>query len=150
MITRFLISLLFFTLWTVTAQGRMYRWVDENGVTVYSQSPPPSGQNATQIKPLSPPSTGEEEAWKDVERMMQKSSDLEQKRQIKADEKKKEEEKKQVKKTNCVAARRNLQVLQGSARARFRTPDGNYRRYTAEERRQKIEEAQAQVKQYCF
>ena len=149
MLMRILISLLLITLWSVSAQCRTYRWVDENGVTVYSQSPPPGGESATQIKPPPPPSTGTDDAWKNVDEMLQKSSDLEGERKRKADKKRNEEEKIQVKKRNCAAARRNLEVLQGPSRAMIRTPDGEYHRYTEKERQQKIVEAEAQIKKHC-
>ncbi len=149
MLMRILISLLLITLWTTAAQGRMYRWVDENGVTVYSQSPPQGGESATQIKSPPPPSTGTDDAWKNVDKMLQKSSDLEGERKRKADQKRNEEENIQVKKKNCATAKRNLEVLQGPTRAMIRTPDGEYHRYTEKERRQKIGEAEAQIKKHC-
>ncbi len=46
MIIRTLLPLVLAISWTGAADARMYRWVDENGTTVYSQSPPASGEAA--------------------------------------------------------------------------------------------------------
>ena len=37
------IALLLALMVTTTAQAEIYRWLDENGVTVYSEMPPPDG-----------------------------------------------------------------------------------------------------------
>ena len=40
------LGLLFLALNSATALAQVYKWTDENGVTHYSQTPPPSGQEA--------------------------------------------------------------------------------------------------------
>ena len=40
------------------AAAAMYKWVDEKGVTHYSESPPPDGRKATKVEPKVVPPSG--------------------------------------------------------------------------------------------
>ncbi|WP_052761136.1 DUF4124 domain-containing protein [Sedimenticola thiotaurini] len=147
MVIRLLLPLLLVVFWTGAADARMYRWVDENGTTVYSQSPPPSGK-ATEIKvqvaPPTPPDNASEKQTADdtpAESAADKPADGPTKAQI--------EESNRIKAENCAAARQNLEIYTNLGNRLIRTPDGLYKRLTEEERQQKIDESKAQVEEFC-
>jgi len=128
--------------------AKSYRWVDENGVTVYSQKPPPSGA-ATEIKPPPPPAISPEEAQRKLDAQRQSLEDLREDRELKKKEsgEKKAEAKRQ--KSNCEAAQKNLAALLSRPRARQKEPDGEYRYITEEARQEKIAEAKKHIQENC-
>jgi len=130
-----------------TAQGATYRWINDQGVTVYSQTPPPSGET-TVIPPPPPPPTGAatrqpiEEQIKQIETQ---KAERQQREAKEADEKKRQA----IMDANCRNARHNLEVLEGPARRRFAEKGGEYQRFTEEERQKRIALAKENIKQYC-
>ncbi len=129
------------------AQAAMYRWVNEQGVTVYSQTPPPSG-HATRIPPPPPPPQGAPTAPSLQEQLNQIDKQNAERREREAKEAKLRQ-RQAVIDANCEAARHNLQVLQGPARRNFAGEDGTYQHFTDEERQQRIQEAKDQIKEFC-
>lgn len=145
MVIRLLLPLLLVVFWTGAADARMYRWVDENGTTVYSQSPPPSGK-ATEIKvqtatPTPPDNAPATQAESETQAAPEKTASGPSKEQI--------EESNRIKKENCAAARKNLDIYTNLGNRLIRTPDGLYQRLTEEERQEKIKESQAQIDEFC-
>ncbi len=128
--------------------AKSYRWVDENGVTVYSQQPPPSGQ-VTEIKPPPPPAVSPEDAQRKLDAQKQKLTDLREDRELKKKEtgEKKAEAKKQ--KSNCEAAQKNLAGLISRPHARQKESDGEYRYITEEARQKKITDAKKHIQENC-
>jgi len=128
--------------------AKTYRWVDENGVTVYSQKPPPSGP-VTEIKPPPPPAISPEEAQRKLDAQLQTLEDAREDREL---EKKETAEKKaetERKKSNCEAAQRNLAGLISRPHARTKGTDGEYSYITEEARQEKIKEAKEHIKENC-
>lgn len=90
----------------------IYKWVDEKGVTHFSENPPPDGRKATKIEPkVTPPSSDArpKEDWK------QRESDLRRQR-IERDQK--DERQRAIdhnrmaeRKNNCARAQRQLRIL---------------------------------------
>ncbi|MFC1601989.1 DUF4124 domain-containing protein [Pseudomonadota bacterium] len=128
--------------------AKSYRWVDENGVTVYSQKPPPSG-SATEIKPPPPPAISPEEAQRKLDAQRQSLEDLREDRELKKKEsgEKKAEAKRQ--KSNCKAAQKNLADLISRPHARQKGEDGEYSYVTEEARQKIIAEAKKHIKENC-
>ena len=60
---------------SATIQAGVYRWVDENGVTVYSQVPPPVDVQKKQMEAPPPPPVTEKEAWEEVNQDWKKMRD---------------------------------------------------------------------------
>jgi hypothetical protein len=126
-----------------SAEARMYRWVDDSGMTVYSQSPPPSGE-ATEIKvntstaapPQKPSTDGQaKEAAAPEKPAGPTKAEIEESNKIKAD--------------NCKAATSNLSLYENLGNKLVKTPDGLYKRLTEEERQQKIQESKKGIEEYC-
>lgn len=145
-------SFLLFTLIALFAStplaAKTYRWVDENGVTVYSQKPPPSGQ-ATEIKPPPPPATSPEEAQSKLDEQRQKLEDLREDRELKKKESGEKKAEAKRKKSNCEAAQRNLAGLISRPHARQKGPDGEYHHIDEEARQEKITEAKKDIQENC-
>lgn len=131
-------------------EAEVYRWVDENGVTIYSQTPPPGQVEAETIAPPPPPPTEPDETWKNLNRQWQEMQDREDARKEQKEEAAKEQERQEVRARNCKAARQNLKGLTaGHFRMRIQEPDGGYRMMPAEERQAKIEKAREMIRKYC-
>ena len=130
------------------AEAGMYRWVDDNGVTVYSQTPPASG-NATEVKvqtgtptPAAAPAAAAQPTTTD-----QKADQTAAAPSGPTKEELAESEK--IRKENCEAARHNLDIYQNLGRKMIKTPDGLYKRPNEEERQAMIKEAQEAIKEFC-
>jgi hypothetical protein len=54
-----------------------------------------------------------------------------------------------ISKQNCVTARNNLEQLNRSGQIRYRTGEGEVLRLSEDDRKQRIEEAGNQVKEFC-
>lgn len=126
------------------AQAEMYKWVDKDGHTVYSQTPPESGNYQSLSAPSAPPPSstapdtsadansanangGQTAPDKTVEKLSQQNAE--------------------IRKKNCEAAKKNLRAYEISRR--IRTPDGKVVRLDDNERQKRIEESKQAVKDYC-
>jgi hypothetical protein len=147
--SRFLLALVVSGLLLSTSgQAEMYRWVNEDGVTVYSQLPPPDHRQADVVKPPPPPPTGAETlpSVDDQLKQIQEQKAARQKVKSRQAELREWHAKRQA---NCDAARRNLQVLQGPTRRLVATPGADYERLTEERRQEMIQEAKDQIEEFC-
>lgn len=126
----------------------MYRYVDENGVTVYSQSPPRDG-DSVRMDAVSGP--GEAESAAARERLRgQVEADVDRRlQQQQAAEASAADENAKARAQACEAARGNLATLQSSQATRLRLPDGSTVRPTDAERAELIAETQAQIGDLC-
>ncbi len=132
----------------LSAQAQVYRWVDENGQTVFSQSPPPDGQ-ADVIKPPPPPAEDPDTAERHLQENLQHRRDQQEDRELKIKEQAKKKAASDRRKTNCEIARQNYQSLETATRRLIKMPDGSYKRLDDNERLQMMQEAQQQVEQNC-
>ena len=132
------------------ALAGMYRWVDDNGETVYSQTPPPDGRPATSMKAPPPPAETPEQAQERLDQQLQKIADAEEDQELADKETQKEQQTSEDRKHNCEAARNNLEVLENRpARTKYRKADGSVVRLNYEERLEQLEKAKAQMEKYC-
>lgn len=130
------------------AEAQTYKWIDENGVVSYSQTPPPE-QNSLPINVGSQPRRDSEQANSQLKALQQKLEDLREDRQLAKEQEAKTVQKEQIKQKNCAAARANLRKLEGLGHRLLKTSDGNYVRLTEEERQQRIQKATEQIKTNC-
>ena len=119
--------------------GQVYKWVDAQGVTHFGSQPPPGGQATTVIKPspsaakpAAPPPAGAIGDQKAIDQQV-KQQIAEQQAQLKA---------------FCEQTRTNLAQLQNNPRVR-EDVEGEMRRLTEEERRQRIDETRKQIEEHC-
>lgn len=128
--------------------AKFYKWVDENGVTQYTATPPPKGDFKT-VKP--PPKPAVEPAKAQSE--FQKRVDAFKKRREATEKAKKEADEQAAKdaeaKKNCEQAKKNLNLLQTKVRVRYTEKDGSVHYLTDEERAAKLQRANDAIKSYC-
>lgn len=133
---------------TSPAMAKLYKWVDENGVTQYTQTPPPKG-DFNQVKPPPKPAVDPQRAQDEMEKRL----DAFQKRRDDAAESKAEANKeasdKAAKAEKCNKARKNLTFLQTHSRVRTTDKDGNATLLGEDKRQEKIKTANEAIKQYC-
>lgn len=129
------------------AEAAMYKWVDENGQTHYTQERPPPGVKGTTVEPPpEPPSaaTSREESQKFQERLEDRLEARDEGRKKAADDAAHAAEKA----SRCEAARQRLEKAQ-RPRTNFVEADGTQRRATDEEREEQVRQAEKQVKDFC-
>ena len=114
--SRYFLALLTF-IWVVPTIAATYKWVDEKGVTHYSETPPP-GRKAQEVQGQPTPPSGTQGAEPASDALQEQEREF-QKRRIRreqADEAKRKQEADEkllaaLKKKKCARAQRNLQVL---------------------------------------
>lgn len=130
------------------AMARLYKWVDENGVTQYTQTPPPKG-DFTDIKPPAKPAVDPAQAKSALDKRLEgfnkRRDDL---GKSKAEANKQAAEKAE-KTAKCKKARENLAFLQTHARIRSKDRDGKVTMLPEEQRQARIKQANDAIKGYC-
>jgi hypothetical protein len=126
---------------TATSQAaQIYKWVDAQGVTHFDAQPP-AGQTVQEIdiqKPVAPPPAAPA-ARPDADQQQQ-AIDTKVKKQVAADAAKR--------KAYCDRQRTNLAQLQNNPRVREEV-NGEYRRFTEEERQARIAEVKKSIDDTC-
>jgi hypothetical protein len=136
------------SLFASAAFAEIYKWVDENGQTHYSQQAP-RDIPATVIKTPPPPAIDPNIAQQQVDALItqqeadeQMSLEQQEQQQIAA-------EKLATQQSNCKIAQQQLEQYQNNPGRRIMDADGNVTRLAEEERQQKIQESQENVTKYC-
>lgn len=131
------------------AGAGMYRWVDEDGVTVYSQTPPPTAP-ALRMQKQPGPSPQEQEAARERLRTgLEQSMDAREERKRAEQEQAKLAEERAVQEQNCAAARKNFETMQNLGTRMVRMPDGNVVRLSEQQVEDQKGKAQRQIEKYC-
>jgi hypothetical protein len=129
--------------------AKTYRWVDEEGNTVYSQSPPPSGDyKEVKIRKETPQSQQIEAAAK-LKREQKQRSEARKQGEESAAQRERQESRKAARNQSCENARHNLEILKNPRLGRLMNEEGNYEILEDERRETLIREAQAQVREFC-
>lgn len=127
----------------------MYRWVDQNGATVYSQSPPPSGEATAIPQQPAPRPADVEAARKRLQQQLEKEFDAQQAASDRAAKHAAEQEARKRDDETCAAARRNLETITRLGSRRVVTPEGDEVYLSDERRRELTDEARDQIEKYC-
>ncbi|WP_456379498.1 DUF4124 domain-containing protein [Thiolapillus sp.] len=118
------------------AEAKIYRWVDESGKVVFSQTPPPEHIEGEEIQVNAPPpATPVEKKTEDiVDEKIKGNPALDT----------------ALRKEYCEKGKQNLQVLENAGPDMgFVTEDNELMKFTPEEKALKIKEAQVVIKAYC-
>ena len=124
-----------------------YKWVNEDGVVTYSQTPPPD-VNAERIEIRGGAKASGPSSTEKLNQMRQHLADQDEDREM---AKQKQEEKaslQEMKQKNCEIARSNMRKLEGLGQRLYKK-DGEYKRLSEEERQSLIKQAQEQIKANC-
>lgn len=124
-----------------------YKWVNEDGVVTFSQTPPPDMQAERVMVRSNNASTGESSSIK-LDKMRQKAADNAEDRELKKKEKQEAKEQLARKKKSCQSARSNLQKLQGLGN-RLYMKDGQYQRLNEESRQSLMQQERDHIKANC-
>lgn len=117
----FMILLLLFA---GAANSQIYKWVDQNGKTQYTDQPPPPGisKNEKMMEIQSSPHiTNEEESI--AKDLVAKEQALKESRAVREEAKHRQLAEAEMKRENCHRAQSNLELLKNSER--LSVPDGN-------------------------
>ncbi|MCU7930436.1 MAG: DUF4124 domain-containing protein [Candidatus Thiodiazotropha sp. (ex Codakia rugifera)] len=132
---------------STTASAETYRWVNEDGVVTFSQSPPPDAKAETvKIRNTSPSSTSDSEDR--LKELRQRLADSEEDRGLKKAKQKELADDKARNRQNCNAARKNLEQLTALANRLYKVGD-EYLRLTEEDRQKRMQQARDQIKEHC-
>lgn len=130
------------------AYAAMYKWVDENGVTHYSQNPPPSG-GAQEIAPPPPPASGAADVQSDLEARIKKLDEERAAREKQAEKDRQKAEDDAIRAENCHKAQVALDILLSQPRVLITREDGTQERLTDEERQERIKQRRTQIDEFC-
>jgi hypothetical protein len=128
------------------ASAAMYKWVDEDGNTHYTQSPPPGDIQAETIGP--PPKVNTKEAVEQLQEQQQKLEEISKQKQEAIEAQSKADEELARKKANCELARERL-ASYTEPRVKFVQADGSRVRATEEERQEQIKISQEMIDEFC-
>lgn len=127
--------------------AEVYRWVDDEGVTHYSSSPPP-GQDADRIDASNPPADDPEASQAEIERLRQSNRTRQHKRRLEREAEAREEQQQQEKQQYCSRLHDKRRILINSARVREQA-DGGGRVLTREEREERLREIEQLLDERC-
>jgi len=131
--------------------GKVYKWVDEKGVTHYGEQPPTAGEAKT-IRTTGTLPSDHEEAVKNLDTIKKKIDEDAQarvKRKEQVAEKEKEADAAATLKKNCDQTRENIKTLQEKARVQETLANGERKYLDENERKAKMEENQKYLDTYC-
>lgn len=139
--------LMIFTGLSPMASAEVYRWVDEQGVTQFSQTPPRSQTYDTVKVPSQPQPdpAAEEKLKRDAER----AGEWQRSRKAKQEKQRAESEQEEQRRKNCETARSNLDTLENLGTRMLQMPDGQYVRPTEEDVEKRKQEAQKAIGEFC-
>ncbi len=132
------------------AAQTMYKWVDEKGVTHYSETPPPDGGKAAKITVNPTPPSGPVPAPVDYkQKELDSRKDKLQKEQQTKQVSQEEAQAASLKKGRCLEAQRNL-VVYGMQRPVFTTNEKGEKTFIEDEQRQEqVKKWSARAKEFC-
>ncbi len=126
--------------------AEMYKWIDDEGNTHYTQSPPPGDIQAKKIKP--PPKIDSTQA---VEQLQHRQKQLEEsriQRNKTAEQKREKQRELEKQRAECEQAKARLASYE-RPRVNLLDKDGNPTRATEEQRQAELARSKELVKQLC-
>ena len=134
---------------TLSANAAIYKWVDENGQTVYSETPPPRGTQASRLKKQAAPSTDPQKAMEELRtRAEEFSKRRDEKVQGKEDVAKKDDQAK-AQQERCKQLKTNLEALSSGQRIRETKPDGESAYLDDTQKQARLKSTQESISKEC-
>lgn len=138
-------SIILFTVYE-SAFAEVYKWVDKDGKTVYSQSKPSGDVKYETVS--SPADVDSARALKKLRDDKIRAQKLMRERERVQSAQRQKKAKSEERQKNCDLARENLASLQ-PPRISVKLPDGSFTRMSEEERQSRIKQAQAKIQEWC-
>jgi hypothetical protein len=126
-----------------------YQWKDQDGNTVYSQFPPEAGREVRTVAPPPPPALPPEQAQQELEALQRQLDELRESRQQERQKQGESRAQTEARAENCRKVRENLRNLEQNPQRLVRESNGDYRRYTEEQRNEKIREYRDILQRDC-
>jgi len=139
---------LILSLFATATFAEIYKWVDKNGQTHYSQQAP-RDIATTVIKTPPPPAIDPNIAQQQIDELINQQKSEDQLRLETQNQQQIDAENKANQERNCKIAQQQLQQYQNNPGRRIMDADGNATRLAEEERQQKIQESQENITKYC-
>jgi len=130
------------------AAGKIYKWVDAQGITHYSQSPP-AGREAEEINANSGDTASQEAAQEDLQSRVKALGERREERQAAARGESEELARQRELEAFCTEARERIAEYASGKQLALKQPDGSYRRLTPEEIDTRRDELQGQIDEHC-
>ena len=147
-VTRCLVCCLLYAVGSMATAAEYYRWVDENGNTQFTQTPPPEGLKAEKGMVRTAPATAPSgKEW--LEKKQKNFKDLDKER---AQAKEREAEKQKLAADNardCNKIKRRLRVLTETPRVQKVSADGVHTVISGKERQSEIGRMQGLLSEHC-
>ncbi|MFP5430518.1 MAG: DUF4124 domain-containing protein [Gammaproteobacteria bacterium] len=133
--------------------AQFYKWTDENGVTHYSEAPPPeSVKGSTAIKVPSRQPSGAETAAQNLQKQREaalKALDEAGKKGASTTAPAAAKDNKEQYAERCKQLKANLAVMENSGRVSEKDDKGEKRFLTEEEKTKRLEDTRRQIKAFC-
>jgi hypothetical protein len=129
--------------------GAIYKWVDKQGVTHFSDAPPEGGRYETVTQPrLSP---ADPDAQRQLDELLKSQKQTEEDQQQKKKDQMQDAKAEAARADSCREAKERLAILKSrpGSRIMITAPDGTQRRLTEEEYQDRLAETQKQVADFC-
>ena len=144
---RFSIRLILLYFVAINCYATMYKWVDEEGNTHYSEKPPVGDVEVQTVKP--PPKVDTDSALKELEAKENKLKEIDNDRAKQAETAAAENERMEIDKKNCETARKNLASVNANPRVYGTDAGGNRYKLGEDARQAKITAANEAVAKHC-
>lgn len=131
------------------AEAAIYKWVDENGQTVYSETPPPKGTAATRLKEAPPPPVDPNAAMESLRNRAEAFDERQEERGEQENETQQSTEREKQIQENCERLRNNLEVLTTNNQVREKTGENQYSVLGEEQRQARIKETRERIQKEC-
>jgi Domain of unknown function (DUF4124) len=132
---------------SLSVPAAFYKWVDANGVTQYSQNPPPSG-NYQEIRSPSPADHSNAEQQQ-AEASPAKQDSAATPVQAPPQDDQTQAEQRRAREQNCQLAQQRLSELENHPRIRYTDADGSVRVMSEEEKQAKLVETRKMAEKMC-
>ncbi len=133
----------------ISQAGKVYKWVDENGNSQFSQFPPEDQQQSEQVNIKTQKSISSSQSKEKLESMRQKLLESSVDRNTEDEEEKQDKENEKIRAQNCDKAKQHLRDLESNGRIYKTLENGERYWFDVKERAEKIKGAQKQVKEFC-
>ncbi|MFW5969480.1 MAG: DUF4124 domain-containing protein [Halofilum sp. (in: g-proteobacteria)] len=130
------------------AAEAIYRWVDEDGVTHYSQQPPPS-RDASRVRVNRPPDEEVQRERREMEETRERLESRREERRKGEQAAREEAEDRKRREQRCADLRSSLKRLTENRRLLVPDGEGDVRRMPEEERQQRADKRRRQIEEQC-
>ena len=130
-------------------QTTIYKWIDADGITHYSQQPPSGDTQVTEIKAQLHSSETAAAAQSALQNRVDGLNERREDKKLAAEEGEAAVAKKKQRDTYCEGVKRRLADFQTGRRLAEQQEDGSYAPVTDERRAEQIADMQAKINEHC-